>query len=340
MLMLMLVTQYAWAQGSSCDNEQDCVDNNATSHYNFARCVNGTCTCLTYNGFSGDGNSESPCQCDYQVYWGKSEPFCKECNAPDKIYYDEEDNPRCVDLTSCESGTAQATHQKAVVTQLYENLIFPMPLMIMQNPSLIQDLFSNNVSGRITPVGVFDDLEGTVEYFYALASNIGGKVQDVNIIDLTSEGSTVSIRVDILFNSTDVSGVHFFNLTETGFFHFDDEGRILEYDLSILRLGLVGDPITTNHSLYIGEICQVSAMYCDNNSTTKQYNSTMECIEFLSAVPFGTWYNAMSNSVVCRIIHTILVPFRPQIHCPHIGPLGGMVCVDFTYGSFYEEPFF
>jgi hypothetical protein len=40
-------------------------------------------------------------------------------------------------------------------------------------------------------------------------------------------------------------------------------------------------------------------------------------------------------------IHQNMVPLRPEVHCPHIGPLGGGMCVDDrTYIGNLEENYF
>lgn len=40
-------------------------------------------------------------------------------------------------------------------------------------------------------------------------------------------------------------------------------------------------------------------------------------------------------------IHQNMVPLRPEVHCPHIGPSGGGMCVDDrTYVGNLEENYF
>lgn len=40
-----------------------------------------------------------------------------------------------------------------------------------------------------------------------------------------------------------------------------------------------------------------------------------------------TWVTGR-NTVLCRMVHQNMVPLRPAVHCPHIGPSGGGYCVD------------
>lgn len=41
------------------------------------------------------------------------------------------------------------------------------------------------------------------------------------------------------------------------------------------------------------------------------------------------------------MVHQNMVSFRPETHCPHIGPLGGGMCVDdHTYAQTVTENYF
>eukprot|EP01114_Cavostelium_apophysatum_P007875 TRINITY_DN20084_c0_g1_i1.p1 TRINITY_DN20084_c0_g1~~TRINITY_DN20084_c0_g1_i1.p1 ORF type:complete len:312 (-),score=49.25 TRINITY_DN20084_c0_g1_i1:53-988(-) len=305
LLLLAIAIISSYAQ-NSCREQWDCSD--FADHYSYIACVEGLCSCKP--SFSGNATAESPCACaDGAVYWGNDQPFCKHCGE-ENIYYDSQEIPHCADVAACEDEDVRAAHQKAVITQLYSQLVYPMPLYIMQNPALSQVLFASNVRGRITPVGVFSDFEGTLEYFYALAAAPGGSVESVKFIELFSSGDRVAVRVDILFNTTTVSGPQYYNLTETGFFRFNQAGLIETYDLSILRLGKFADVSTADHPLYVGQVCTVAQMFC--NGTYQQYDSFEDCVNFLSQVNFGSWNDAQSNTTVCRVLHSIMVPKRPE----------------------------
>ena len=50
------------------------------------------------------------------------------------------------------------------------------------------------------------------------------------------------------------------------------------------------------------------------------------------------------NTLLCRMVHQNMVPLRPEVHCPHIGPTGGGYCVDYpsyavTVGQTYFTNF-
>jgi hypothetical protein len=38
------------------------------------------------------------------------------------------------------------------------------------------------------------------------------------------------------------------------------------------------------------------------------------------SIPFGQPYQLGQNTSNCRNIHQNMVPLRPAVHCPHIGP--------------------
>jgi len=314
--------------GLSCTQTYQC--SSVSTDYNYVDCVSGSCVCKT--SFLGNATAQSPCSCPYSVAWGDGKPICIQCNAPRTITYDENGYPRCVSIAECGANQDRVAQQKAVITEIYNDLIAPKPRQILSNNALVSHLFSPNVSGRITPVGHYDDIEGTIEYFYGLATNVIG----VKIINLISEGNTAAVRVDILFNKSR-GGVYIQqNLTQTGFFHFDSSGRVFMYDLTILRLGDASNPDVAGIEDQIRQlICSTALTYCNASAPYNAYSTFQECLDFLRSIPVGSFDRANSNSLVCRLIHNTLVPLRPQIHCPHVGPTGGGKCIDTPYNSLF-----
>lgn len=39
-------------------------------------------------------------------------------------------------------------------------------------------------------------------------------------------------------------------------------------------------------------------------------------------------YLNVEDNLVCRHLHVPMLPLRPNVHCPHIGPSGGGMCID------------
>ncbi|KAJ3752277.1 hypothetical protein EV360DRAFT_55502 [Lentinula raphanica] len=77
------------------------------------------------------------------------------------------------------------------------------------------------------------------------------------------------------------------------------------------------------------DVCAVSSLYCTGEN--QQYESQDACLDFMSALPFGESWQGGMNTGWCRYIHKNLVQYRPDVHCPHIGPTGGDMCRDRDY---------
>jgi hypothetical protein len=103
--------------------------------------------------------------------------------------------------------------------------------------------------------------------------------------------------------------------------------------LQLLREGegFEGDVIrfnTTLKSILVQRICDTAENHC-TNSGNAQYDSKSQCIEFLSQnVRLGASYEFGMNTILCRSLHQLMVPLRPNVHCSHIGPTGGDMCAD------------
>jgi len=225
-----------------------------------------------------------------------------------------------------------------VTKVLYQGLNYPFAAQIVDAGVYPAGIFSLNASGRITPVGSFTDAIGSFEYFYGLASNF--VFIEGTFIKLIAKQNLVAMRIDLTINLTaSGEGVGLLNLTQEGFITFDENSLITSYDLVILNLGEAFDPMITAEALVEipEEICEVHEYYC--LGANQQYANFESCLNYIYNINYGTWNNAASNTTVCRELHSLLVPLRPDYHCPHIGPSGGGACVDTPYAEFYQESF-
>jgi hypothetical protein len=218
--------------------------------------------------------------------------------------------------------------------QIYENLIFPTPFAILQNTALASQ-FAPSVRGRVTPVGKFNDFNGVLEYFYALAIQPGSPVISVNFKALISTGDKVGVRVDILFNNSGSLR----NLTQTGFYQFNSNNQVTTFDLAILNLGAAVDVPASDQAAVIQGVCSALTVNPGTCNGFHEYTDFNDCVSFMNSIPYGSWNRANSNTVVCRQLHTLLTPFRPAVHCPHAGKTGGGACIDFPYTDFYQDDF-
>jgi hypothetical protein len=156
---------------------------------------------------------------------------------------------------------------------------------------------------------------------------------------LLSTGNKVAVDVDILFNNTNAGTMY--NLTQMGFYIFNEQNLVESLDLVILNLGAAVNPPDTPeaHSAIINELCGLLVdVTCSDPvyDPDGHYTSIEDCVSFMNSIPFGTWDRANSNTVVCRQLHSLITYYRPDIHCPHTGKTGGGMCIDFTYESFYD----
>jgi hypothetical protein len=87
-------------------------------------------------------------------------------------------------------------------------------------------------------------------------------------------------------------------------------------------------------------ICHTHEDHCKGSN--QKYDDFESCLEFLTKrVRFGAAYELGKNTLLCRMVHENMVPLRPDVHCPHIGPTGGSYCVDDeTYSKKVLQPYF
>ena len=232
------------------------------------------------------------------------------------------------------------------ITRLYNYLLPPSPTLILTGQLSVADIFADNVQGRVTPVGQFHDSEAVNEYFFGLATTPLSNISGVAFPSLVVSGDKVAVEVDIHVQPT--TGGAQFTLRQTGFFTFDRHDRVVSFDLSILNLGEAVNPRTTaEREIAIRGICatltgmipQQAATCPGEYSGVTAQQQFVDCVAFMHTIPYGTWDRANSNTVVCRELHTLLTPFRPEVHCPHAGKTGGHACITFPYDSFFDVEF-
>jgi hypothetical protein len=221
-------------------------------------------------------------------------------------------------------------------------------------------------------VGQFHDFTGVVEYFYALAVAPGSTIDGIKFRSLIAGDDKVGVAVDIHFcRSPDgvcdpnvPNSATSQTLTQVGFFQFNRFDRVISLDVNILNLGAASDPPDSPavHAQVIGQLCTAltvahieptSGAIVHEGTCTSYFDSAENfetgfplsavpfenCVAFMSSIPFGTWNRANSNTVTCRQLHSLLTTIDPMMHCPHTSPEGGGACIDFTYGSYYEDHF-
>jgi hypothetical protein len=76
-------------------------------------------------------------------------------------------------------------------------------------------------------------------------------------------------------------------------------------------------------------ICETHTKYC--NGSNAQYESRAACHRFITEdIRVGQSFELGMNTLMCRSVHELMVKYRPEVHCSHIGPSGGGQCEDGT----------
>ena len=72
------------------------------------------------------------------------------------------------------------------------------------------------------------------------------------------------------------------------------------------------------------QVCQATTIHCTGEN--RQYDSYRSCMEAVTHMSPGNWYNLGDDNLLCRYMHVPLVSRHPATHCPRIGPTGGDIC--------------
>lgn len=202
--------------------------------------------------------------------------------------------------------------------------------------------FAGNFSGR----------ELSTEYLFGLYGDpVHPSVVSIptsyEILDFVAYDNTASAITVVEFKSTitnDTLPVRVESLME-----WNDDRQIAKYEVSIRLLGYLIDTLIARIAETAGvtldeatsrfgktiatSICQLHDEHC--TGANQQYRDSADCLNFLTEkIRLGRDYETGRNTLLCRSIHQIMLPYRPDVHCPHIGPSGGGKCVD---GQTYEQ---
>ncbi|KAL8996873.1 MAG: hypothetical protein Q9169_003725 [Polycauliona sp. 2 TL-2023] len=259
------------------------------------------------------------------------------------------------------AGSAKLTGYKKrnleTISKIYELTQYPNNLAFIANgsASVPPGLFNEKARGRISPVGNFTGFDDSTEYFFALAPIPTppryGVFSDVSVVQFTSgcasvASSVVYFRTTVFNPNATNNGEYLTTLKQIAFWEFDKHGAVLKYDAWIPNVRLytaitsgrgstVAPPSPADQAAAIEQVCTTAHSLCTGNNT--QYATQDDCIETLTAKPFGDGDNIWADSVTCRQIHLLLTRIRPDIHCPHVGPSGGGKCVDVQFDDGYLD---
>ncbi|KAF8918686.1 hypothetical protein CPB85DRAFT_1430381 [Mucidula mucida] len=242
-------------------------------------------------------------------------------------------------LVGCASLLAVQAHQPSAYLDAFEEFLhgfidFADIVAAGESPSLASDCV-----GRVDLTTTFVGSQLNTEYLYGLFSNVAslnttqllGVPTDASVQSLAIEGSIVSASVilSMLYKTISYTLPVQADIFPEAFAHLLPKlgpqiATELEMEYSAANLSTL---VAQRAAI---DICNVSAEYCTGDN--QQYSSHDACMQFmLEDVPFGEIWEAGQNTSVCRYIHKNMVKFRPEVHCAHIGPSGGDMCVPRDY---------
>lgn len=246
-----------------------------------------------------------------------------------------------------------------MTTGFFDNFMYPNNAV--QAKLINSTLFAEDVLGRVDVTRNFNGRELNTEYAFGLFANIAlnpnsftllGVPTDYEIIHFAANQNVIALSLIIDFNITALGIV---SPVEVVFWAtVNSQGQVSQYDAtfrylswqfaSMVTLGQekynVSTPAEVETKLASSlatSICGVAQTYCVG--ANQQYNSTTECYNFLTEeVRFGEAFELGRNTLLCRMVHQNMVPFRPEVHCSHIGRSGGGYCVDdMTYNQVVRQ---
>jgi hypothetical protein len=200
----------------------------------------------------------------------------------------------------------------------------------------------------------FDGAELNTEYIFGLFSDptklsLIGVPISYNITKFAITDNIASASTTFTFNSTMFNKL--IPIVIDTFVTFDATTRqITQYDSTFKWLAFlfdelyagIGQLIGTNSTAQVAaylqdkianDLCATHGIYCTGE--LQQYPESTACYDFLTKrVRLGQTYEMGRNTALCRQLHANMLQYRPAVHCPHIGPSGGGMCVD---DQTYEE---
>ena len=68
-------------------------------------------------------------------------------------------------------------------------------------------------------------------------------------------------------------------------------------------------------------VCTRHERYCADDENNKQFDSFLDCMNFMESIPSVSCGAEIFNgdNMLCRFKHSFMAPFRPNVHCPHLG---------------------
>lgn len=200
------------------------------------------------------------------------------------------------------------------------------------------------VQGRVSDTRNFEGRELNTEYIFGLFTPsdsitvIGLPVGPYEIIQFTANQNIASATTRVNFIFPSFRNISLPVTIET-WMTYNEAKEITQYDVTfrwfanllqeLLRTidpDLAKAQATAKH-LIATSICSTHTQHC--NGTNEQYDSEQDCYKYLTEeIRFGQSFELGMNTLLCRSVHEIMIKFRSDVHCSHIGKAGGGQCAD------------
>ncbi|KAL8686413.1 MAG: hypothetical protein Q9224_005455 [Gallowayella concinna] len=231
-----------------------------------------------------------------------------------------------------------------------DNFIYPANVRVAK--AINSTLLAEDVQGRVDITRTFDGRELNTEYLFGLFANLAtaeagaisllGIPLSYEVLHFAASQNVAAALTRFQFNFTALNLV--IPIEIDAWNTYNSKGQITQYDATFkywqwtvdYLMQAAGKKFGTNSlGATVGaltkaiaqSICGTATKFC--NGTNEQYAGPAECFEFLTkSVRFGQAYELGRNTLMCRMVHQNMVPFRPDTHCPHIGKTGGGYCDD------------
>ncbi|KAG9243982.1 hypothetical protein BJ878DRAFT_95672 [Calycina marina] len=228
---------------------------------------------------------------------------------------------------------------------------FLWPANLEQMAAINSTLLAEDVIGRIDITRNFEGRELNTEYLFGLFAQsaqhpeiitLVGVPVSYEIIHFTANQYITSAAVRLQFNFTSLGLTVPVEIDSWN--TYNEAGEITQFDVTFRYWQWLVDHVITASAPKVGAtspeeaitklgqlvaqgVCSTHQMYCTGGNT--QYADFNACLSYLTnATRFGQAYELGRDTLLCRSLHRNMVPYRPEVHCPHIGPAGGGMCGD------------
>lgn len=202
---------------------------------------------------------------------------------------------------------------------------------------------SRQIQGRVSDTRTFVGRELNTEYIFGLfmpseSRSIIGNPLDYDIIQFAAVGNIASATTRVNFTFPAFNNISLPVVIST-WMTWDSARQMTQYDVVfkwfgnlfqtlILSLGGSAEEASQKTVDKIAtSVCNSHARFC--NGTNLQYDSWEGCYSFLTKnIRVGQSFELGMNTLMCRSVHELMVRYRPDVHCSHIGPTGGGECDD------------